>query len=283
MKALFKMLLLAGSLVFFAPVSVCAEDTPSLQGQLSPELTDAQYPEDRWDPMMLQILEDGPLLLDKETTLDLAPPPSNSSAETQSELDTLRRYEKHLRSPEQRAHIETENTMHRMYEPFEKAGLFISAGNKPAVDVIDVAHIELSYFIVKYKKAFNRVRPNTLAPDLNLIFDNPKHASYPSGHATQGYMTALILAALDPAHADQYKALGYDMGLRREIAGVHYPSDSDIGRKLAQQVLDKLMEVPAFKAQFENARKGFVPASDEAIAAYKPVDVSLAVESKAGE
>ncbi|MCL4677850.1 MAG: phosphatase PAP2 family protein [Alphaproteobacteria bacterium] len=282
MKNLFKLAFLAGSLVFFAPVNAYAEDAAPPQF-LSPELAHAQYPEDRWDPMMLQILEDGPLLLDRGITLELAPPPPNSSADTKSELDTVRRYEQYLRSPEQLAHIETENSMHRMYEPFEKAGLFISAGNKPAVDIIDVAHIDLSYFIVKYKKAFNRVRPNTLAPDLNLIFDNPKHASYPSGHATQGYMTALILAALDPAHADQYKAFGFDMGLRREIAGVHYPSDSDIGRKLAQQVLEKLMEVPAFKEQFENAKKGFVPASDEAIAAYRPVDVSLAVESKAGE
>lgn len=250
--------------------------------KVSESLSNTKYPDDRWDPMVLQIIEDGPKLLSKDTDFQIEPPPGNTSAETERDLNTLRSYAKNLRSPEQLALVHSEYfEMKRMYDPFEKGGLFISASNKDTVDLLDMAQIELSYFVLKLKRDFLRPRPDTLAPDLQVAIEVPKHASYPSGHAAQGYMTGLIFALVDPAHADQYKAMGFDIGLRREIAGVHYPTDSIAGRKLAQAVLDKLMEVPAFTEQLEKARKSFVAADEAGIASYKPVDVTSAGENTA--
>lgn len=275
--------LVAGALCFLTVHPAHAEDA-AVSGTVSPALADAKFPIENWDPLVLAALERGPGLLPADTDFGVAPPPANISPETEADLDAMRRYEKHLRTPEQLALIHAENEMTRMYEPYEKTGLFVSASNKKTVDLIDMAQIDLSYFVIKAKQDLMRIRPNGLAPDLNLVFDNPGHPAYPSGHATQGYMTALILSALDPAHEAQYKALGHDIGLRREIAGVHYPSDSVAGRALAQGVFDKLMEVPAFKEQFEDAKSSFTAAPDESIASYKPVDTSLADEGeKAGE
>lgn len=235
-------------------------------------LADAQYPADRWDPMLFQILEEGPKYLPADTNFGVVPPPANTSPETAAELQILRSYARHLRTPENEAVILAEHQMTRMYEPFEKAGLFVPAGNKPTVDLIDMAQQELSYFIIKAKRDFNRVRPDTLAPDLKTMFENPRHAAYPSGHGSQGYMTAAVLSLLDPAHEKAYKALGFDIGLRREIAGVHYPSDAVAGRQISQGVLDRLVEIPAFREQLEKAKASFVPAPEESIASYKPVD-----------
>ncbi|MCB1592472.1 MAG: phosphatase PAP2 family protein [Alphaproteobacteria bacterium] len=237
----------------------------------------ARYPDDRWDPKMLQILEEGPSLLSKQTELAVNLPPADDSGETKAGLDVLRRFAKTLRTPEQVALIRAENEMVYMFEPFDKAGLFLSASNKETVNLLRTAQGEVGYFVVKAKRDFARVRPDALAPDLETVVDNPKHASYPSGHATQGFMAALILALVDPAHEKQYKALGYDIGLRREIAGVHYPSDSRAGRTLAQAVLDKLLEVPEFKEQLEKARASFMAADESSFESYVPVDTRAAL------
>lgn len=246
-----------------------------VRSKVSPDLADAGFPEENWDPKILEMLADMPLLVPENSDFKVAPPPANLSAETQTDLDTMRLYQKNLRTPEQLELIDAENSMSKPYEAFEKNGLFVSASNKDTADLLDMALREASYFVVKYKKDFMRIRPSGLAPDLKLVFDNPGHPAYPSGHAAQGYMTALVLSLVDPAHAEQYKALGFDIGLRREIAGVHYPSDSVAGRNMAQAIFDKLVEVPAFKEQLEKAKASFVPASDEAIAAYKPLDTSV--------
>ncbi len=243
-------------------------------GKVSPELADARFPEQSWDPKVLAILEDGPLLLPEDSDFKVLPPPPNTSAVAEAGLEKLRLYAKHLRTPEQLALIDAEHTMDEPYEAFEKNGMFLSASNEDTVELLDMALRDTSYFVIKLKREFMRVRPNTLAPDLTLVFDNPGHPAYPSGHATQAYVTALVLSLVDPAHESAYKALGYDVGLRREIAGVHYPSDSIAGRKLAQAIMDKLVEVPAFQEQLEKARKSFVPADGASIAAYKPVDTS---------
>lgn len=248
---------------------------------VSPALADAPFPVENWDPKILEMYEVGPVLLDAKSDMQVSPPPSNLSSETQVDLDTMRHYEKSLRTPEQLELIDVENKMAKPYEAFEKVGMFSSASNKDTAELLDMAIRDVSYFVVKYKKDFMRIRPNGLAPELKLVFDNPGHPAYPSGHATQGYITALVLSLVDPAHADQYKAMGFDIGLRREIAGVHYPTDSIAGRKLAQAVLDKLMEVPAFKEQLEKARKSFVAADEAGIASYKPVDVTSAGEKTA--
>lgn len=284
MKRLLATVLMVGALaVPVAGKSVAEDAAPTASLTVAPELADAPFPEANWDPTILEMYEEGPVLLPAGSDMQVAPPPANTSAETQADLDAMRRYETHLRTPEQLALIDLEHTVGKPYLAFEKNGLFVSASNADTVDLLDMALRDTSYFVVKYKRDFMRIRPNGLAPDLNLVFDNPGHPAYPSGHATQGYMTALVLSLVDPEHEAQYKAMGFDVGLRREIAGVHYPSDSVAGRKLAQAILDELIEVPAFKAQLEKAKASFVPADGESIASYKPVDTALADEAPKAE
>lgn len=42
---------------------------------------------------------------------------------------------------------------------------------------------------------------------------------------------------------------------RREILGVHFPSDSEAGRVLARQVVDRLQEAPQFRNDLEASRR----------------------------
>jgi acid phosphatase (class A) len=78
--------------------------------------------------------------------------------------------------------------------------------------------------------------------------------SYPSGHATQGWAYALILAALVPEKATPILARGRAYGESRIVCGVHWLSDVVAGRLTGSTVFAALMGDPAFRADLEKAR-----------------------------
>ncbi|CAA2157022.1 Major phosphate-irrepressible acid phosphatase [Methylobacterium brachiatum] len=78
--------------------------------------------------------------------------------------------------------------------------------------------------------------------------------SYPSGHATQGWAYALILASLVPEKATPILARGRAYGESRVVCGVHWLSDVAAGRITGSSVLATLMGDPGFRADLEKAR-----------------------------
>jgi len=78
--------------------------------------------------------------------------------------------------------------------------------------------------------------------------------SYPSGHATQGWAYALILAALVPEKATPILVRGRAYGESRIVCGVHWLSDVAAGRLTGTAVFAALMGDPAFRADLDKAR-----------------------------
>jgi hypothetical protein len=98
-------------------------------------------------------------------------------------------------------------------------------------------------FILEFKKRFHRERPwktcpTTLAPMLmEPDWRHPGHPAYPSGHATVAWTFAYFIGSVVPAHAASLERAAHRVALNREIAGVHYPSDSESGRELARDLV----------------------------------------------
>lgn len=67
--------------------------------------------------------------------------------------------------------------------------------------------------------------------------EHPGHPSYPSGHAALAYAMALVLKELAPLKWQSLKAAAVQVGKNRESAGVHFASDSDAGRALAEHIV----------------------------------------------
>lgn len=78
--------------------------------------------------------------------------------------------------------------------------------------------------------------------------------SYPSGHATQGWAYALIVAALVPEKAAAILARGHAYGESRVVCGVHWLSDVAAGRTNGSAVFAALLGDPAFRADMDAAR-----------------------------
>jgi hypothetical protein len=99
-----------------------------------------------------------------------------------------------------------------------------------------------------FKDRFHRARPVTLAPDLTPPIPTPRLPAYPGGHATQIYLMALTLVHLHPNRQQEILQCAKQVAHNREVAGVNYPSDTEAGRKLAQDILDILSECELFKS-----------------------------------
>jgi acid phosphatase (class A) len=66
----------------------------------------------------------------------------------------------------------------------------------------------------------------------------PGQPAYPAGHATVAWMVAYLFGKHGtPSQKAKLEAAAAQVALNRVIAGVHYPSDSEAGRKLAEQIV----------------------------------------------
>jgi hypothetical protein len=68
----------------------------------------------------------------------------------------------------------------------------------------------------------------------------PGHAAYPSGHATQVHLIANLMDMIAPELATASRRLANRIAKNREVAGMHYPSDSAAGKWCADQIMTVL-------------------------------------------
>jgi membrane-associated phospholipid phosphatase len=91
-----------------------------------------------------------------------------------------------------------------------------------------------------------RARPSQVCPALMPPVEVPGHPSFPSGHATQSMLMALCVEAAFPtdelknAWRPLLQTLAGRIARNREIAGLHFPSDTHAGQELASFVFEKL-------------------------------------------
>lgn len=122
-----------------------------------------------------------------------------------------------------------------------------------------IGQYAVHYFKGIHATTRNRPRPSHMLPALAPPIPLPGHAAYPSGHATQANLMAEAIARmLAPATevARNAYVLARRIGRNREIAGLHYPSDSEGGRVLAEQLIETLTGggCPNFEALLGQAR-----------------------------
>lgn len=212
-----------------------------------------------------------PHYLCKEEKFTIADPPVNSSEQTKAELYFLlqlqaRRspederasayyagvYYKPGLKPEDKEYIRFQRNL---FHIGRSIGAWFNADGLPLTAKL-VAHVweDASYYIWKYKNYFLRIRPYKLEAKLNNL-EETNWAAYPSGHATNSYVNAYLFSALIPEFESFFVKDAYDMAHSREIIGVHYPSDSESGRLLAWQLVQRLFSVKEFKEEFDAAKK----------------------------
>lgn len=175
-------------------------------------------------------------------------PPINDLEEAQRMMAM-----KALRTPARISEIEAENTRPTDSFFYEAAGIDAGFAGCPvqrwasmtmAIDMVDVLFAQ--------KKRFSRMRPSDVLPALDPVVPVPWHAAYPSGHATQARVLAQLFSTWYPDKTAIFDRLAIRIARNREIAGLHYPSDSLAGFNLGDQIFLESMNNPEFLEILKN-------------------------------
>ncbi len=187
----------------------------------------------------------------------LPPPPKDHSAAQAAELDRLRQIQATRTDARLR---QAEND-----EEHEDAGVFAEAlGSRfdvarlPATRaVLDIVRNDASVAASMAKTAFHRHRPWIFDPSLvgcSRASDADPLTSYPSGSATFGYATAVVLAHLIPRRSQAIMSRASDYGYSRLVCEAHYPSDVAAGAQLGISVGALLIDAPAMRSKLAAAK-----------------------------
>ena len=163
-------------------------------------------------------------------------PPSNSSKVVFDEIQYL------IGLQEFRDQWEDDIKMHdtKVMETFRK----YVAKHDLEIDLDRIKKIsdQADSIILSLKRFYNRPRPKVLADKLDIGFSffplkTAETPSYPSGHATHGRLVAKLVADEVPfEHRADILSLGDAMGEGRMVAGAHYPSDTEFGHRLGDEL-----------------------------------------------
>lgn len=170
--------------------------------------------------------------------IKIVPPPLLSSNQTKSEIIKL------IKLQSQR----TENNLVRIN--FERSLYGFKFYNIYYLDILTNPELkevnklfqfylnDLSIITHKLKQTFNRVRPPFISKKLFSAITIPNHPSYPSAHAAQAYFISLVLSYVFPRNKSDFVNDAKKIAFNREVAGVHYRSDSNAGFEVGKQFFD---------------------------------------------
>lgn len=211
---------------------------------------DIRFPKSSWDPVLLKTLDDGPEFLPPdEPSLKAPPPPENASDVTVAELDRLSMLAASSRTTESVRLIRYENMgdISPVHLMFVREALPAPVPGSALYDYLEAVSREAEWFVLREKDRYDRARPSQLRASLSPVIPIPGHAAYPSVHATQMYAVTRAMAFLVPECSDEYRSEAFRVATRREIAGVHYASDTQAGQRLAYDLVGLMNETPEIR------------------------------------
>jgi acid phosphatase (class A) len=244
MRALFPQIVFVYILIGF-PVGVVKAES----------LDNIYFSEDMWDWQLRDLSEHKPIYVDENMTFSIQLPQANSSEKTASEIETLIKYQETLRTPET---IELAEIEAKSFANVMKFGLGDEISplvKEHVMKLLAAADYDMAYFLFREKKRFQRARPTQLSSELTAALEVPGHASYPSGHAMQARMFAKLFGYVDTARASSYLYQADQIALRREIMGLHYPSDTQAGKDMADEYFDAMLQVGYFRLGLDEAKR----------------------------
>ena len=175
---------------------------------------------------------DQPITLFEDISISLQPFPENTSKKTLEEIKHLSEIE------EDREFVKKHDNVPKVFGKLHKElGLEFNKDEAKKYNRESAKHI----MGLKYK--YQRPRPYQIAEfygiDLNGVdLDSMKTPSYPSGHATQGYLLGMIYSERYPQHRKEFMKLGEDIAESRISGKAHYPSDKKAGIELAEKLFE---------------------------------------------
>jgi len=191
-----------------------------------------------------------------DPALILPPPPADGSPAQKAELAEVEQAVA-ARTPEMLAQAKADDALENPMIYKQVLGDGFDFGKLPATaklfdDVMNAQRTAAN----DAKKFFSRNRPWVADPSLATCAPRGgDRTSYPSGHATMGFATGVMLAALVPEKAQAILARASGYAENRIVCGMHYRRDIVAGQVIGTTVAVALLRDPAFKPEFDAAEQ----------------------------
>ena len=183
-------------------------------------------------------------------------PPAPDSAATRRELDELLELQAlRTASDVAGAQADRKKDVSRFY-----SALGLDAAHPPDLPALqkitDRAEAEIGPYVRVVKDKYRRLRPYEIEPRLRpCIGDVQGDLSYPSGHATYGFLMGYLLSELVPERRDALMQRSEEYARQRLVCGVHFRSDLQEGRRGAQFLFGRMQESSAYREDARAARR----------------------------
>ena len=187
-----------------------------------------------------------------DSTRYMSPPPTGLEAE--EDMRSVERWqERRSAAMAARTVVDSEQSVFVLGDVL---GPRFTANNFPKARAFFAAVYKTESHLNKQgKERWARLRPPGQNPEIKPVSRFANQGSYPSGHATFGWLTGIVLADMIPERRDEIMARAREFGLNRVIGGAHFPSDIEAGRILAAICAVEMGNNPAFLADFAEAKR----------------------------
>lgn len=188
-----------------------------------------------------------------DLTILIAPPPAAGTPNAEADLRSVLALQR-TRTPEQlaKASGDTHTSVFRFSDVLGKE--FNEQALPDTTTFFEHLSQDGTGAVKRAKAHWRRPRPYTISSDVHPgIVTGRSSTSYPSGHATFAYLTAVILSAMVPEKRAEIFERAADYARGRVIGGVHFPSDIEAGRICGTVIAAALLQKTAFRSDLERA------------------------------
>ena len=183
----------------------------------------------------------------------LAPPPAVDSAQTQAEIqEVLRVQAGRTAEMEAAAKADQQEDVFRFANVLGKS---FKAENLPlATPFFERVANNEGVIVDPAKDAWKRPRPFMASSEVKPVVKMSKSGAYPSGHASVGYLLAVVLSDMVPEKRGEIFKRAAEYADNRIVGGVHYASDIQAGRIAGTSIAAIMMSQPEYQRDFALAK-----------------------------
>ncbi len=104
------------------------------------------------------------------------------------------------------------------------------------------------------KASFNRSRPHLVSDLIKPVVKLSTSGSWPSSHASMGTLMGIVLSDMLPEKRSAIMERSWIYAQNRLVAGMHFPSDIEMGRISGSIIAAFALRQPQFETDYQAAR-----------------------------
>jgi acid phosphatase (class A) len=183
------------------------------------------------------------------------PPAADDSPQTRQELDELLTMQRNRTDESVKA---AQDDSHKDVSRFYEA-LGFDVAHPPDLphlqSLTEAVEQDIGRYVNDAKLHFARDRPYLREPRLKPCIGGVEdHNSFPSGHATYGYVMAYLLIDMVPERQGPLLRRAGTFAQARATCGVHYPSDLIAGKQAGAWLSQRILADPGYRQAAEDAK-----------------------------